>query len=47
MGEKRSLIIVDIFIHPDKNRQKPLNSKIIFFNLINGLFTECYGLFTN
>ena len=47
MEENRSLLIVDIFIHPDENRRKPLNSNMIFFNLINGLFTECYGLFTN
>lgn len=30
MEEKWRLIIVDIFMHPDKNRWKPLNSKIFF-----------------
>jgi hypothetical protein len=30
MEEKWRLLIVDIFIHPDGNRWKPLNSNIIF-----------------
>jgi len=47
MKEKKRLLIVDIFMHPGKNRQKPLNSKIISFNSINGLFNECYELFIN
>ena len=45
--EKQRLLIVDIFMHPDQNRWKPLNSKIIFFNPFYRLFTECYRLFTN
>lgn len=47
MEEIKSLIIVDIFMHPSKNQWKPLNSKIICFDSIYGLFTECYGLFIN